>query len=74
MFVRLRKLGEDEFYILTWSDLQKVAIAGHRRYLETHGGVRPRRHDSFHVAILPTMLKDHRDRWEVLDDRLLHVV
>lgn len=70
VFVRLRGRGADEFYILTWNDLQRVAIAGHRRYLESHGGVRPRKHDSFHMAIRPEMLKDYRDRWEVLDNRL----
>jgi len=70
VFVRLREQGADEFYILTWTDLQNIAVAGYRRYLESHGGVRPRKHDSFHMAIRPEMLKDHRDRWEVLDRRL----
>lgn len=70
VFVRLRGQGADEFYILTWTDLQKIAIACHRRYLESHGGVRPKKHDSFHMAIRPEMLKDHRDKWDVLDSRL----
>jgi hypothetical protein len=47
VFVRLRGQGADEFYILTWSDLQKIAITGHRSYLDGHGGVRPR------VRLLP---------------------
>ena len=34
VFVRLRSQAADEFYILTWADLQKIAIGGHRRYLE----------------------------------------
>jgi len=70
VFVRLRGQGADEFYILTWIDLQKIAITAHRRYLESHGGVRPRKYDSFHMAIRPEMVKDHRNRWEVLDNRL----
>jgi hypothetical protein len=70
VFVRLRGQGADELYILTWSDLQKIAIASHRRYIASHGGVRPRKHDSFHMAIRPEMLVDHRDRWDVLDSRL----
>ncbi len=70
VFVRLREQGADEFYILTWSDLQKIAIAGHSRYLESHGGVRPKKHDSFHMAIRPEMLKEHRDMWDVLERRL----
>ena len=70
VFVRLLGHGADEFYILTWSDLQKIAIAGHRQYLERHGGVRPKKHDSFHMAIRPEMLKEYRDNWYVLDSRL----
>jgi len=41
VFVRLRRYGTDEFYILTWEDLQKVAIAHHRQFLARHGGIRP---------------------------------
>lgn len=70
VFVRLRGQGDDEFYILPWTQLQKIAVDGHRRYLESHGGIRPRKHDSFHMAIRPEMLKEHRDRWDVLDKRL----
>jgi len=68
VFVRLRGQGADEFYILTWSDLQKIAVASHRRYLQGHGGVRPKKYDSFHMAI--RMLKEHRDKWGVLDKLL----
>ena len=70
VFVRVREQGADEFYILTWNDVQKIAIAGHHRYLEAHGGVRPKKHDSFHIAIRPEMLEEHRDKWDVLDNRL----
>lgn len=70
VFVRLRGQGVDEFYILTWRDLQQVAIEAHRRYLDDHGGVRPKKFDSFHMAIRPEMLKEYRDRWDVLDRQL----
>lgn len=70
VLVRLREYGTDEFYVLTWEDLQKVAIAHHREFLDQHGGVRPRQHDSFHTAILPAMLKEHRNQWGVLEARL----
>ena len=63
MLVRLRQYGADEFYILTWEDLQKIAIAHHRAYLKSHGGIRPRKYDSFHIAIRPEMMKDYRDEW-----------
>jgi hypothetical protein len=70
VFVRLRKYGADEFYILTWEDLQKVAIAGHREFLARHAGVRPQKYDSFHMAIRPEMMTEHRDKWGVLESRL----
>lgn len=69
VFVRLRGHGSDEFYILKWNDLQEIAVDGYSRYLESHGGVRPKKYDSFHMAIRPEMLKDHRDKWDVLDTR-----
>ena len=65
VLVRLRKDGADEFYILTWEALQKVAIAGHREFLARHGGVRPQKDDSFHTAIRPEMMTEHRDKWDV---------
>lgn len=70
VFVRLRKYGTDEFYIMTWEDLQKVAIAHHREFLSRHGAVRPRKHDSFHMAIHPEMMTEHRDNWGILERRL----
>lgn len=70
VFVCLRKYGTDEFYILTWEDLQKIAIAHHRDYLARHGGVRPKKHDSFHMAIRLEELAEHRDKWDVLESRL----
>lgn len=70
VFVRLRGLGSDEFYLLTWNDLQRLAIDAHSQYLERHSGVRPKKYDSFHMAIRPEMLKDYRDKWEVLINRL----
>ena len=70
VFVRLREYGADEFYVLTWEDLQGVCIAHHRNYLARHDGVRPKKFDSFHTAIRPEMLEDHRDKWELLETRL----
>lgn len=70
VFVRLRHYGADEFYVLTWEDLQKIAISHHRDYLGRHGGIRPKKYDSFHTAVRPEMLNDHRDKWAVLETRL----
>lgn len=70
VFVRIRGQGTDEFYVLRWTDLQNIAIDHHGRYLDSHKGVRPKKFDSFHMAIRPEMLKDHRDKWELLGQHL----
>jgi hypothetical protein len=76
VFVRLRSYGTDEFFIMTWQDFQRVAIAHHSEYLARHGGIRPRKPDSFHAAIRVEMLTEFRDKWGILEsglqgDRLL---
>jgi hypothetical protein len=70
VLVRLREYGTDDFYVLTWEDLQTAAIAAHRDYLGQHGGIRPKKPDSFHISIRPEMLAQHRDNWNVLEARL----
>ena len=70
VLVRLGKYGSDVFYILSWEDLQKVAIAGHREFLARHDGVRPQKYDSFHMAIRSVMLTKHKDKWNILQARL----
>lgn len=70
ILVRLRKYGADEFYIMTWEDLQKIAVTHHREYLARHSGVRPKKYDSFHAAIRPEMIWEHRDKWGVLENGL----
>lgn len=70
VFVKLRDYGTDDFYIVTWEGLQKVAIAGHREFLARHDGIRPQKHDSFHTAIRLDMMTEHRDKWAVLESRL----
>jgi len=70
VFVRLRDDGADQFYVLTWIELQKIVIAGHREYLARVGGVRPKKYDSYHGAIRPEMLAKQRDNWRLLNKRL----
>jgi hypothetical protein len=70
VFVRLRGHGADEFYVLTWDELQQIVIVGHRDYLASHGGIRPKRYDSYHGAIRPEMLAKYRDNWKLLNKRL----
>jgi hypothetical protein len=70
VFVRLRDTGADDFFVLMWESLQAIVIDAHRQFLARHGGVRPKKPDSFHTAVTPEMLGDHRNRWEILSSRL----
>lgn len=70
VFVRLRETGTDEFFVLMWETLRTIVIDAHRQFLARHGGIRPKKPDSYHTAVTPEMLGEHRNRWEVLTERL----
>jgi|SRR4030095_8222790 hypothetical protein len=63
MLALSREYGKDRFYILSLKKLQELLITGHRSYLEKHGGVRPKRFDSFHYAIKEEKLTVFKDAW-----------
>jgi hypothetical protein len=42
--------GKDSYYILKWEELRDVIVEHHKRYLEQHGGIRPKNHTSLHVG------------------------
>jgi hypothetical protein len=56
----------DRFYVLPWRELGRIVIAGHSKFLEKHGGVRPRAPKSLHTAVHPEALARWEDRWQVL--------
>jgi len=64
------KYGEDQFFVLEWSKVQDILIAAHKRWLDLHGGVRPRKPDSMHCAIVERDLRDHKDNWSLITSRL----
>lgn len=68
--VASKKYGEDQFYILLWSQLQDLVISIHTRWLNKHGGVRPKRFDSMHCAASPVDLQAYKDNWSLIIDRL----
>ena len=67
VFVRLNTYGADRFYVLLWPELQRVLINGYRDYLESHGGRRPKRADSFHTALRETPIEPFLDNWSLFD-------
>ncbi len=53
----------DRLFILKWIDLQRVVSTGYRANIKRLGGVRPRRHDSYHVGLKPSELAVYEDDW-----------
>jgi hypothetical protein len=62
--------GDDRFYVLEWSTLQDLLITHHKRMLDSYGGIRPRKPDSFHCAIGENELEAHKDNWSLISKRL----
>ena len=64
------KYGEDKFFIIEWSKLQGILIANHRHWLESHGGIRPKKPTSMHCAISERDLREYKDNWIVISSKL----
>lgn len=70
VFVRLATYGEDRFFMLTWIELRNLIADHYRANLKHLGGVRPRKHDSYHAALEIKNLKQYENRWELIADTL----
>jgi hypothetical protein len=64
------KYGEDQFFVLEWSKVQDILIANYTRWLDSHGGVRPRKPDSKHCSIVERDLREYKDNWSLITSRL----
>lgn len=64
------KYGEDQFFILEWSKVQDILIANYTHWLDSHGGVRPKKPDSLHCVIIQSDLRDYKDNWSIISSRL----
>ena len=63
VMLALAGYGKDRFYVLSLTKLQEFLIRQHRNALEKHGGVRPKKFDSFHCAIGEQELTPFKDAW-----------
>ena len=68
VFVLLEKYGRDRFFILKWVELQKLVADHYRENLKRLGGIRPRRHDSYHVGLKPSDLAEYEGKWDTIKD------
>jgi hypothetical protein len=75
VMVVVSRYGTDRFYVLPLITLQDLLVEHYRVYLERHGGVRPKKFDSFHVGVTERDLVPFKDRWlaEFRDQRGLQV-
>jgi len=60
------KYGDDQFFVLEWKKVQEIAVNSYKSWLELHGNVRPKKHDSLHCAIRKSDLEQYQDNWSVI--------
>jgi len=70
VFVAIGHDRSDRFYVLTWRQLRDLVKTSHASYLAKHKGVRPKKWDSRHGAIVEKQLARYKDRWSVLKKSL----
>lgn len=63
--------GDDKFFVVEWSKVQDIVIANHKRWLDSHGGVRPKKPDSMHCSIVQSDLQNFADNWSIIGNSLL---
>ena len=56
--------SQDQFYVLRWKKLRDIIVHNHKAYLRKHGGVRPKRPDSYHMALKTQDLEPYRGKWD----------
>lgn len=67
VFVSIDEQRNDRFYILTWRALRDLLMSGHKAYLGSHDGMRPKKWNSLHGAVLEKALKPHLNKWKVIE-------
>jgi hypothetical protein len=70
VFVLLDEYGKDRFFVLPWVELQRIVARRYRANIKRLGGIRPRRHDSYHAALKPSDLAEWKGRWKVVKDAI----
>lgn len=61
--------GGDQFYILEAAQVQEILIRNYARWLDLHGGIRPKNPVSLHCAINVDDLSTYQDNWSLILNR-----
>lgn len=63
-------LGEDNtndrYFIFKWKTLAEIISKNHEKYLNKHGGIRPRNPESTHCSVSISELQSYENNWEVI--------
>ena len=70
VFVSIAEGRNDRFYVLTWQRLRDLLIRDRVAYLRKHDGIRPKRWDSMHSAIVEMSLLPYLDQWKTIERNL----
>ena len=62
--------GKDQFFVLEWAQVQETLMRNHKRWLDLHGGKRPRKPTSMHCSIFPKDLQEFKDNWSIINSKL----
>ena len=68
--IAAEKYGEDQFFVLEWSKVQDILIENHTRWLNVHGGIRPKRPESMHCSLEKKDLQQYKHNWPLIKKRL----
>ena len=58
----------DRYFVLPWRELCRIVVEGHSAFLEKHGGIRPKKPESVHTAVQPTILEKWEGKWDTLKE------
>ncbi len=68
VFVLLGQEGErDRFFVLPKKSFLDVALSHYTAYLTRHGGIRPRKPETMHMALRATDFVPFEDRWDRIE-------
>jgi hypothetical protein len=70
VLVKIEGDGRDRFYILTWNKLRDLMVNQRVKFLQKHGGIRPKNWKSLHSAIFEKELQRYLDKWETVEQNL----
>lgn len=70
VLVVLKETGRDRFFVLEWKELRDILVQVHEAYLAKHGGIRPKKPDSFHCSLRIEDVERFENQWFKIRDRV----